>query len=95
MALEITKVVGASRADERQPDDYYATDPIAIEKLLEHESFRNHIWECACGGGHLSNALISNGYSVISTDLVIRKCFPSVFPRQLDFLSAGFMGGWI
>lgn len=52
----IWKTLGASNhADaEREADDYYATDPIAIDKLLEVEKPRRFIWECACGGGHLS-----------------------------------------
>lgn len=36
---------------ERQPDDYYATDPVAIDLLLKQEQFNSNIWECACGGG--------------------------------------------
>ena len=36
---------------ERQEDDYYATDPVAIDKLLSVEKPNKHIWECACGGG--------------------------------------------
>lgn len=36
---------------ERVQDDYYATDPAAVEKLLEVETFHNDVWENACGGG--------------------------------------------
>ena len=36
--------------EERQVNDYYATEPKAIELLLEREKFSNSIWECACGG---------------------------------------------
>lgn len=57
---------------ERQVDDYYATEPRALELLLEVENFSKNIWECACGGGHLSNVLINAGHSVKSTDLVYR-----------------------
>ena len=57
---------------ERQPDDYYATDPIAIDLLLKQEQFNSHVWECACGGGHLSKKLEEKGYEVYSTDLVDR-----------------------
>ena len=35
---------------ERQCEDYYATEPKAIELLLEVETFSPVIWECACGG---------------------------------------------
>lgn len=57
---------------DRENNDYYATDPIAIELLLEKEQFSNKVWECACGEGHLSRALEEHGYDVVSTDLVDR-----------------------
>lgn len=59
---------------ERQPDDYYATDPIAIHKICAVEKFTPIVWECACGGGHMVNALKENGYDVIATDIVDRGC---------------------
>lgn len=34
----------------RANQDYYATDPIAITKLLAVEIFSNDIWEPAVGG---------------------------------------------
>ena len=58
--------------EERESNDYYATEPKAIDLLLEEETFNNHIWECACGQGHLSERLISHGYKVTSTDIVDR-----------------------
>ena len=57
---------------EREENDYYATPPIAVEKLLENESFSD-IWECACGEGHISKILINNGYNVKSSDLIDRN----------------------
>lgn len=56
----------------REKNDYYATEPKAIELLLNEETFSNNIWECACGEGHLSKVLLEHGYEVISTDLVYR-----------------------
>ena len=49
----VYSIIGASNhsAVERESDDYYATDPIALEKLLEFETFSNDIWEPAVGGG--------------------------------------------
>lgn len=66
--------IGASNHSERiRPnEDYYATDPKAVELLLENETFNQTIWECACGEGHIAKVLESNGYSVISTDLIDR-----------------------
>lgn len=58
---------------DRQEDDYYATDPIAIDKLLSAGAELNHnVWECACGEGHLAKRLSEKGYEVKSTDLVNR-----------------------
>lgn len=53
---------------ERQENDYYATEPKAVQKLLDKEKFSKTIWECACGGGHISEVLSKNGYDVFSTD---------------------------
>lgn len=55
--------------NERQEDDYYATEPKALELLLEHERFSDNIWECACGGGHLAEVLRNHGYNCLATDL--------------------------
>lgn len=57
---------------ERETDDFYATDPIAIEWLMKLETLNKNIWECACGKGHLAKPLIQNGYSVKCTDLIDR-----------------------
>lgn len=71
--------LGASNHSEkeRQENDYYATDPHALEiflKKLEEDNIQLHkqIWECACGEGHLSKVLEKNNYNVWSTDLIDR-----------------------
>ena len=66
--------LGASNhsTSEREPHDYYATDPKAAELLLAVEDFSQVIWEPACGEGHLSKALEQAGHTVISTDLIYR-----------------------
>lgn len=66
--------VGATNRSkfEREQHDYYATDPIAIELLLDKVRFSRDVWECACGEGHLSKVLRSRGYNVLSTDLIDR-----------------------
>lgn len=56
----------------RENNDYYATDPIALELLLEKEQFDEDVWECACGEGHLSKVLEEHGHRVYSTDLIDR-----------------------
>ena len=66
--------LGASNHTEkdREVHDFYATSPKAIDALLSKEELPKNIWECACGGGHLSEVLEKYGYSVTSTDLVDR-----------------------
>lgn len=70
----IFKTLGASNHTdkERENDDYYATDPIAIDVLLKEEKFNNNVWECACGEGHLSERLKEHGYNVKNTDIIYR-----------------------
>lgn len=70
----IYKTLGASSHtdEEREANDYYATDPVAIDKLLTVEKPFPMIWECACGEGHLSKRLKKHGYIVVSTDLIDR-----------------------
>lgn len=71
-ALFVTLGATNHSSTDRAINDYYATDPIAIELLLDKETFSNDIWECACGEGHLSKVLEQRGYNVVSTDLVDR-----------------------
>lgn len=70
----IFKTLAASNhaIGERQKHDYYATEPKAIELLLDVEDFDDNVWECACGEGHLSKVLEKRGYIVRSTDLIDR-----------------------
>jgi hypothetical protein len=70
----IYKTLGASNHTdkERENNDYYATEPKAIELLLDLEKFAPYVWECACGEGHLSNVLKNRGYKVKSSDIIHR-----------------------
>jgi hypothetical protein len=58
--------------EERQQHDYYATEPKAVELLLEQEKFSPYAWECACGEGHISEVLKAHNYKVKSSDLYDR-----------------------
>lgn len=82
----IYKTLGASNhtEEEREANDYYATEPKALELLLDRESFAPYVWECACGGGHLSEVLKSRGYRVKSSDIIDRGYEGT---ELLDFLS--------
>lgn len=68
---------------ERQNHDYYATEPKAMELLLQEEQFSPVVWEPACGEGHLSKVLEKHGYEVINTDLVYRRFGAA---QSVDFL---------
>ena len=58
---------------EREENDYYATDPKTIDDLVGRVDFQDkHIWECACGEGHLSKRLEKHWLLVKSTDLIER-----------------------
>lgn len=50
----VYKTLGASNhtADEREVNDYYATDPKAVEFLLTEGEVKlnSPVLECACGG---------------------------------------------
>lgn len=75
---------GISKTAIREENDYYATDPKAIEYLLKYEYFNKNIWECACGEGNLSKVLKEKGFNVYSTDLIDR----GYQDKTLDFLES-------
>lgn len=81
----IFKTLGASNHTDtqREINDYYATEPKAVELLLQQESFSNNIWEPASGENHIANVLIDKGYQVKTSDIV--KRLPTT--EECDFLS--------
>lgn len=78
--------LGASNhaLEDRQPEDYYATDPKAAELLLEVEPELNNIWECACGEGHLAKVFDNANKLGLATDKVYRG-YGNLNP--IDFLT--------
>lgn len=86
-ASGVWKTVGASNhaVGEREKDDYYATDPSAVDKLLSVERPHPLIWECAAGGGHLARRLTEHGFEVYASD-ICRRGYP--LDACLDFLTA-------
>jgi hypothetical protein len=61
---------------ERQREDYYKTPEHATVALLKREQFSGWIWECACGDGAISKAILNsdpyNQSRVMSTDVFDR-----------------------
>ena len=69
--------------EDRQSEDFYATEPRAVYDLLERESFSETILEPCVGMGHIANVLIEKGHKVIAQDIVDRH-FPNT--QIKDFL---------
>ena len=70
----IYKTLGATNhtENEREANDYYATEPKAAELLCAVENLSPAIWECACGAGHLAEVFRKHGHIVKATDLIDR-----------------------
>lgn len=90
----IFKTLGATNhaPGERQIDDYYATEPKAVEILLKNEKFTPYVWECACGEGHISEVLKAHGYKVKSSDLIDRGYEGT---EIMDFLEVNKGNVWL
>ena len=71
----IFRNLGASNhsIEDRQSEDYYATEPKAAELLLDIMPELNNIWECACGEGHLAKVFDNVGRLNKATDLIDRS----------------------
>jgi hypothetical protein len=82
-------MLGVNPNAERQQEDFYATEPKALQIFLDKLekdgiSLNNKIWEPSCGMGHLSDVLVKRGYDVRSTDIVDRGY--EKFEGRQDFL---------
>lgn len=76
---QLNLIMGAAinRKEDREENDFYKTDPKALELLLDQLGKDNielskNVWECACGDCGLSEVLLKRGYEVFSTDLIDR-----------------------
>jgi hypothetical protein len=72
--ISIFKTLGANNHanHDYEENGFYATDPIAIDKLKKVFDIPQDILEPMCGQGHLSKRLVELGHNVWSTDLVDR-----------------------
>lgn len=67
--------LGASNhtAKERQTDDFYATEPAALEEFLKVYPLQDkNVWECAVGMGHIAEVLKAYGCNVRCSDIIDR-----------------------
>lgn len=63
----------AHSKQEREKNDFYATDPKALEIFLEQSNINlRNVWECACGKGHLAEVLKNKGLLGRASDLIDR-----------------------
>lgn len=72
--VSLFKMLGASNHTdkEREANDFYATDPKAIDCLKEKIDLPIVILEPSCGAGHLSKRLEELGHKVYSYDKIDR-----------------------
>ena len=74
--------------EEREENDYYATEPSAAEWLLKIEPQLQDIWESACGEGHLAEVFRREGKLKAISDLIDRGYHPEGIIQSFgkDFL---------
>lgn len=67
-----SRIAGGNTAYKRSTSDFYPTPPEVTYALLDFLKIEKNvkIWECACGAGHMLNAIREAGYDVIGTDLL-------------------------
>lgn len=82
-----------NRKSDAEQNDYYATEPKAVELLLQNETFNHNIWECACGAGHISKVLSDEGYDVKSSDIIDRGYPETEIIDFLQFNESHYEGG--
>lgn len=88
MTADVLKTLGASNhcKDEREENDFYATNPKDVELLFSecNIEFNKNILEPCAGLGHIANVFKNKGYNVTSWDL-IQRSYP--LDKQQDFLN--------
>lgn len=76
----------------RQAEDWYVTPPECTTGILGVETFRQSIWEPACGDGAISEVLKEKGHKVLSTDLIDRGYISG--KGGMDFLKTSINPGY-
>lgn len=69
---------------ERKERDLYETPPWATQALLPHLRSLETVWEPACGGGKMSNALSASGLDVQISDIAHGNDFFFEPAREVD-----------
>ena len=91
---QLNLIMGAAinAKETREENDFYKTDPKALEVFLDVFDLHKNVWECACGDGGLSEVLLSRGYNVLSTDLVDRGYDKLLFTKDFFEFDAEYDG---
>lgn len=65
------EILANKSAKDRSKTDFYPTPPNVTKALINFLKIPKGetVWECACGEGHMSKAILDMGYNVISTEL--------------------------
>ena len=71
--------------NEREKNDYYATEPKAAQLLMDVETFSPLIWECACGEGHLAKEFSKAGYTVYAWRCLDNRTYYYYNLLMIDF----------
>ena len=75
----------AHSEEEREENDFYATDPKALELFLDQTGIKlRNVWECACGQGHLAEVLKQRNLLGRASDLIDR----GYGNTNIDFLTS-------
>ena len=88
MALQGAKLAGGNPANKRVENDFYATNPKAVEKLLLNYSFNGiTILEPCVGQGHIANAVCNfyNNKPQITVLDIVDRGYPNTIVQ--DFLT--------
>ena len=77
--MDVVRILGstAHSEEDREETDFYATDPDSLTHFLNRITLDNihlnkHLWENACGMGHLAEVLQERGHHVLCTDILDR-----------------------
>ena len=87
MALAGSKIAGGNPKNKRVENDFYATNPLAVRKLLSKYKFNgNKMLEPCVGKGHIAKTIkeFYNPISIIALDIVDRG-----YPKTIvnDFIT--------
>lgn len=86
--LQGSRINGGNSSTGRRASDFYPTPPEATVSLLKFLSLptRTHIWEPACGDGHMVNVMEAMGYEVTGTDIQAGDDFLTIPLTDCDWI---------